>query len=67
MKHLKYVSRTPEPAITGGGIGGGFGNITVAEQLVLVALSFFFSDWQNFPQVIQNLQKFYAKTPDNRD
>jgi hypothetical protein len=63
MKHLKSVSRTPALAQFGG-IGGGFGNISVAEQAILLLLGVFFGDWQNYQQVITNLQKYYRKTPD---
>lgn len=61
MTHVTPVSRRPALALN---LGGGSGNITIAEQAVLLLLSLFFSDWQNYAQVIQNLQKYYRKTPD---
>lgn len=47
-------------AITG---GGGYGNTSIGEQVILLVLTIFFSDWENYPTVIQNLQKYYQKTP----
>lgn len=55
MRHLRPITAAPLPAVEG--------RITPAEQLILLLLSVFFQDWDNFPQVIQNLQKFYSKTP----
>jgi len=62
MKHLSTVSRKPGLALIGG-IGGG-SNTTIGEQLVILLMTVFFNDWENFSAVIQNLQKYYQKTPD---
>ncbi|MBI2425760.1 MAG: hypothetical protein HYV27_23245 [Candidatus Hydrogenedentes bacterium] len=50
--HLKSVSRTPVPAQTDAG-----------ESLIITLFSILFQDWDNFPQVIQDLSKFFSKTP----
>lgn len=63
MKHLSTVSRRPGLALIGGGIGGG-SNTTIGEQLIILLMTVFFNDWENFGTVIQNLQKYYQKTPD---
>jgi len=52
MKHLHALSRQPMPAL----------GTDVLEQVVLLVLAIFFSDWDNYPAVSQNLQKFFAKT-----
>jgi len=49
----------PAPAQFGGGLSEG---LDAVEQIVILLLTAFFSDWINFPTVIQNLQKYYAKT-----
>jgi hypothetical protein len=41
---------------------GGPGNLDPAESLVILLLTAFFQDWVNYRTVIQNLQKYYAKT-----
>jgi hypothetical protein len=60
MKHVQSVSRTPSLAQL-----PGFGNntgIDPIESLILILLTVFFSSYRNFPEVIQNLQKYYRKT-----
>ncbi len=53
MKHIKQISLfSDDPGR----------DITPLEQLILLTISVYFSDWPNFAPVIQNLQKFYAKT-----
>ncbi len=59
MKHIEPVSRMPARAQFGVDLAG---RIEPAEQLVILLLTAFFSDWINFPTVIRNLQKYYAKT-----
>ena len=59
MKHIAPVSRIPARAQFGSDFAG---RIEPAEQLVILLLTAFFSDWINFPTVIRNLQKYYAKT-----
>ena len=54
MSHLNTITRAPARAQ---------GSTSPFESVVLLFLTLLFSDWDNFPQVIQNLQKFYAKTP----
>jgi len=55
MRHIRPISTAPQPAQQG--------QVTFGEQIILLLLTVFFQDWDNFPQVIQNLQKFYSKTP----
>jgi len=55
MAHLKYVSHTPTLAQQG--------DTTPIETIILTLLSVFFIEWDNYNVVIQNLQKFYSKTP----
>ena len=59
MKHIGRISRIPAPAQFGGGFSEG---LDATEQAVILLLTAFFSDWINFGTVIQNLQKYYAKT-----
>jgi hypothetical protein len=59
MKHVGRISRLPAPAQFG---FGGPGNLDPAESLVILLLTAFFQDWVNYRTVIQNLQKYYAKT-----
>ena len=54
MRHVKPVSRIPMPAQ---------GQLSLIEQVTLLIFSVFFRDWDNFFPVIQNLQKYYSKTP----
>ena len=54
MKHITCVTRRPVLAQ---------GRINVFEAIVLFILQAFFSDWDNFQPVSQNLRKFYQKTP----
>ena len=55
MKHINPISRASL-------LDGGTGNLSPAESLVILLLTVFFSSWDNFPTVIQNLRKFYSKT-----
>lgn len=53
MKHLTVISRASLPAE---------GETTVLEQIILLLLSVYFADWDNFVSVIGNLAEFYQKT-----
>jgi len=53
MKHVKTISRVSMPAQ---------GETTVLESVILLLLTVFFSSWDNFRPVLQNLTKFYQKT-----
>ena len=53
MKHLKVISRA-QIALPQG--------TSLLETILIVLLTIFFSDWDNFIPVIQNLEKFYGKT-----
>ncbi len=55
MAHVKLISRGKMPVAPGA--------TDVWETIILLLMSIIFRDWDNFPQVIQNLQKYYAKTP----
>ena len=55
MNHIRPISSVPRTAQVG--------RITAVEQLILLLLAIFFQDWDNFAPVIQNLSKFYSKTP----
>ena len=55
MKHVKPISRRPLPAQEG--------QTTLLETAIIILLTAIFQDWDNFVPVIQNLQKFYSKTP----
>ena len=52
MTHIHPVSCTPALA-----------QVSQLEQMILKVLTVYFNDWDNFPSVIQNLQKYYGKTP----
>ncbi len=54
MAHLTAVSRSPIPPKAA---------TDTIETVIIILLSTIFSDWDNFPQVVQGLQKFYNKTP----
>lgn len=54
MTHIRAISQKPRIAQ---------GNLSALEQIILFVLQGFFSDWDNYPAVAQNLQKFYSKTP----
>lgn len=56
MTHVRCVTRAPKPAQEG--------VTTPLETVIILLVSVIFQDWDNFPQVIQQLSKFYAKTPD---
>ena len=53
MKHLSTISRVSMPAQ---------GETTALESIILLLVSVFFYDWQNYQSVVQNLSKFYRKT-----
>ncbi|NJL72409.1 MAG: hypothetical protein HC888_12975 [Candidatus Competibacteraceae bacterium] len=55
MRHLRTVTRTPAPAQEG--------TTTLIETIVIVVFGVFFADWDNGPQVLQNLSKYFGKTP----
>lgn len=54
MKHIQPVTAMPRPAQ---------GVTTPVEGAILLLVTIFFQDWDNFQQVLRNLQKFYSKTP----
>ncbi len=54
MPHIRTISRRP---------GLAQGQTTAIETIIITLLSVFFQGWDNFAPVIQNLSKFYAKTP----
>lgn len=56
MSHLRTLSRRPQFAQEG--------VTTPLESAVIFFLTIFFGDWINAPTVIQNLTRFYAKTPE---
>jgi len=51
MTHLHTISR-PRPAQT-----------TLVETIIITLFGIFGQDFLNLPQVLQNLQKYFAKTP----
>ena len=53
MKHVKPIS----VAFDSNG-----GETTLLEQVILLLLGIYFSNWENYSAVIRNLQKYYAKT-----
>jgi hypothetical protein len=53
VKHVANISRTP--SIAQGGIDQG-------ESFILLLFTLAFSGWDNFPSVIQNLQKAFQKS-----
>lgn len=55
MAHVRSMSCVPRPAQQG--------QTTASESIIIVVLSVLFNDWDNFIPVLQNLQKFYSKTP----
>ena len=61
MKHVQSVSRTPSLAQLPG-LGGNNTGIDPVESLILILLTVFFSSYRNFPEIINNLQKYYRKT-----
>lgn len=52
MTHIRSLSRTPEIAQT-----------DALESKVILILTLFFNQWDNFRPVVSNLQKFFASTP----
>lgn len=54
MNHLTCLSHRAKPAP---------GETTVLEQVILTIFNIYFRGWDNFPAVLSNLEKFYAKTP----
>lgn len=57
MKHIRIVSRASSIF---DGLGGG--SYSIAETVILALVTVFFNSWDNFSNVISNLQKFYRKT-----
>lgn len=53
MKHIKAISLFQS---------SGSGETTPLEAIILVVFSVLFSGYNNYSSVLQNLQKFYAKT-----
>lgn len=51
MKHVRPMSQMPLEAQDFPGV----------ETAIVVVLTVLFQGWDNFPSVIQNLQKFFAK------
>ncbi len=54
MVHLKPISRTTTVQT---------GTTDAVESVILLLMAIIFKDWDNFAQVAQNLQKYFAKTP----
>lgn len=54
MQHIKPITSIPRVAQ---------GTTSPIEAAILVLLTIFFPDWDNFQDVITNLSKFYSKTP----
>ncbi len=52
MKHVRAISQAPSPAQS---------NFAGLETGIILILSIIFQDYDNFPQVIQNLQKAFSK------
>lgn len=50
--HTRSITRAPH-----------LGQTNVIESVILLLLTVFFRSWDNFQPVIQNLSKYYAKTP----
>lgn len=55
MKHIQTVSKRPAFAQQG--------SLSPLESIILLLMGIFFQDFQNYPQVSQNLEKFFRKTP----
>ena len=53
--HTRPISRVPRPCQQG--------QTTSIETLIILVITLFFRDWDNFQSVIQNLSKYYSKTP----
>ncbi len=54
MKHIAPITSLPSRAQ---------GSTSPIEGAILLLITIFFQDWDNFEQVIQNLSKYYSKTP----
>jgi hypothetical protein len=54
MKHVQPITALPSLAQ---------GSTSPIEGAILLLISIFFQDWDNFTTVLQNLSKFYSKTP----
>jgi len=54
MTHIKPITSVPLKAQ---------GVTTPVESVILLLFTIFFQSYTNFSSVIQNLQKFYSKTP----
>lgn len=57
MRHLAPVTRPAAPA------RAQQGRTTPLESLILLIFGVYFATWDNGPTVIQNLSKYFAKTP----
>ncbi len=55
MKHIRTLSL----ATTNSNSGGTY---DLLEEIVLLVISMFFSGWDNYSSVMQNLEKFYEAT-----
>jgi len=55
MTHVRAISKQASPARA---------QTSPIETVIILVMSILFQDWDNFPQVIQALSQFYAKTPD---
>lgn len=55
MAHVKPISRNISPLRPA--------LLDAVETIILLLVSIIFKDWDNFPQVIQNLEKYFGKTP----
>lgn len=53
--HTRAITRAPH-------MGQG-GQTTALESIIILLITVFFRDWDNFTTVIQNLSKYFAKTP----
>lgn len=57
MKHINVVSRAQISDLFGSGQG-----LDLLETVIIGVITAFFSGWDNYASVVQNLQKFYRKT-----
>jgi hypothetical protein len=57
MRHVSPVSRLRRPAPAQQGV------TTPIETLIILIFSTYFLDWDNGQTVIQNLAKYFGKTP----
>ena len=50
--HTRAITRAPE-----------LGQTDIAESIVILLVTIIFRGWDNYQTVIQNLSKYYSKTP----